>query len=78
MAMSEHRTKEQDVTVEEMLGVAQWLERVSVREVIKEVSALAGDRTDALWAGHSTACEEVLHHLAKLWGRSDDPEWKLP
>lgn len=69
---------EQDITVDQMLGVAQWLERVSVREVVKEVNAIAKDRTDGFWAGHSTACEEILHRLAALWGRPDDPEWKLP
>lgn len=75
--MSEGALTADEITVDQMLGVAQWLERVSVREVLKEVNSIAKDRTDAFWSGHSTACEEVLHRLAVLWGKTNDPEWKL-
>lgn len=47
----------------DLCEVAKELERVHAAHVIAEVAALAGDRTDAYWSGHSLACEEIAHRL---------------
>lgn len=55
---------------EQHINLAVELEREGVRQVLAAVSAIAGDRTDAYWAAHSNACEEVLHRLQSEWGES--------
>lgn len=47
----------------DLCEVARELERVHIAHVLAEVAALACDRTDAYWSGHSLACEEIAHRL---------------
>jgi hypothetical protein len=55
---------------EQHIELAVELEREGVRTVLGEVAALAGDRTDAYWAAHITACEEIMHRLQAAWGET--------
>jgi len=46
---------------------AAGFERGIVEKVIKDVEALAGERTDTYWAAHAQACEEIRHRLEEAW-----------
>jgi hypothetical protein len=46
---------------------AAGFERGLIEQVLKDVEALAGDRTDAYWAAHAQACEEIRHRLQEAW-----------
>lgn len=35
----------------------------NIMQVLNEVAAVAGDRTDAFWSGYSQACEEIRYRL---------------
>ena len=53
---------------------AAGFERGIVEKVIKDVEALAGERTDTYWAAHAQACEEIRHRLEEAWSALPDVE----
>lgn len=57
----------------DLCEVARELERVHVERTLREVYAIAADRTTAFWSGYALACEEMAARLGFDIERKDTP-----